>query len=214
MRLIRLLPFILLSSPVTTFAEIGDIHTVKASSAVVRETPDKKGKKVEIISQGSEVMEMDTQGEWMEIYVASTDLSGWMHLSTMKLLGGGTPAPAPAAAPAAKTEVAKPEPQQKNIQISGSSNTIEIKDFKKYLLKYNARTFVLKGYTPFLNAKDSGDGKLLLTVTDAWLNTAKARQKSSLIILNSRWKRANDNSDTQIIAIDESGNEVNRYPQE
>ena len=212
MRLIRFLPFILLSSPVTTFAEIGDIHTVKSSSAVVRETPDKKGIKVETISQGSEVMEMDTQGEWMEIYVASTDLSGWMHVSTMKLLGGG--APAPAATPAAKTKVAKSEPKQKKIQISGSSNTPEIKDFKKYLLKYNARTFVLKGYTPFLTAKDSGDGKLVLTVTNAWLNTAKARQKSSLIILNSRWKRTNNFSDTQIIAVDESGNEVTRYPQE
>jgi hypothetical protein len=203
-----------LSSPVATFAEIGDIHTVKSSSAVVRETPDKKGKKVETISQGSEVMEMDTQGEWMEIYVASTDLSGWMHLSTMQLLGDGTPAPAPASTPTAKTKEDKPEPEQKKIVISGSSNTQEIREFKKYLVKYNARTFVLKGYTPFLNATDSGDGKLVLTVTNAWLNTTKARQRSSLIILNSRWKRTNDYSDTQIIALDESGNEVNRYPQE
>jgi len=36
---------------------------VKSNSAVVRETPDKKGKKVDTIPQGSEVMEMDTQGE-------------------------------------------------------------------------------------------------------------------------------------------------------
>jgi len=133
-----------------------------------------------------------------------------MHLSTMKLLGSD--APEAASAPVAKADEASPKPE-KNLQLSGSSSTPEIKDFKKYLLKYNARTFVLKGYTPFLTATDSGEGKLVLTVTNAWLNTTKSRQKSSLIILNSRWKKASDSSDTQIIAIDESGNEVNRYPQ-
>jgi len=209
MRLIRFLPIALLCNPVATLAEIGDIHTVKSSSAVVWETPDNKGKKVETISQGSEVMEMDTQGEWMEIYVASTDLSGWMHLSAMKLLGSG--APESASTPPPETKKAKAAPEKTKVEIS-SSNTPESKNFKKYLVKYNARTFVLKGYTPFLNASDGGDGKLVVTVTNAWLNTPIARQKSSLIILNSRWKKATDSSDTQIIAIDESGNEVNRYP--
>jgi len=186
------------------------MHTVKVNSAIVRETPEKKGKVVEKLAIGAEIMEMEVQGEWYEIYVASTDLSGWMHISTLGLLGGGGAVAAPAEK-TSKKAAAKPKPQK--IQISSAEASPELKEFQKYLLKYNARTFVLKGYTPVLNAGDDGNGKLSITVTEAWLNKPNARKKSTMIILYTRWKKQNNLGESQVIAVDGEGNEIMRYPQ-
>jgi hypothetical protein len=213
----------LLITPCIATAEVGDIHTVKVDNAVVRDGPGEDKAQVDKLGSGSEIMEMDVQGEWYEIYVASTDLSGWMHVSSLELLGGGSAdivaeeaaavpastgagdsAPKPAAKPAAPTKLA--------IKSSGAKSA-GMKTFEKYLVKYNARTNVLKGYVPFTGAEDAGDGELHLTVTNNWLEKSKARQKSSLITLYSKWKRANPSlANVKVVALDPSGNEVVQYP--
>lgn len=209
----KVLPLALLLTAGNVLAEVGDIHTVKVDNAVVREDANKGSAQVEKLGKGAEIMEMDIKGEWYEIYVASSDLSGWMHVSTLALLGqdsGGSAAPAAASSkPAAKKKVAKaPKLKIK----SGGKKTSGMKEFEKYLLKYNARTYVLKGYTPFTNAQEIDDGNLQVTVTNTWMEKSKARQKSSLITLYTRWKKASKNSDSKIIAVDTSGNEVLNYP--
>ena len=207
---------------IPALAEVGDIHTVKVDNAIVRENPDKASTQLDKLSSGAEVMEMDVQGEWYEIYVASTDVGGWMHVSMLELLGSGAPvvekAPAPAAPVAKAKPVAKPAPSPAPVSTrlsikSSGKKTPEMKKFEKYLVKYNARTSALKGYIPFTNAQDMGDGKLHVTVTNQWLDKSNARQKSSLITLYTRWKKASKASEPKVIAIDASGNEISQYPQ-
>jgi len=208
----------LILSPIPGLAEVGDIHTVKVDSALVREGPDKASTQIDKLSSGAEIMEMDIQGEWYEIYVASTDVGGWMHVSNIALLGGGTPAPAAApevaSAPAAKAKTASAAaPTSAKIVVkSQGSKSASMKEFEKYLLRYNVRTNTIKGYIPFTNAEDMGNGELNLTVTNQWLDKSKARQKSSLITLHTRWKKANNSSDVRIHAVDPSGNKVAQYP--
>ncbi len=54
----------LLLSPMAMLAEIGDIHTVKVDEAFLRESADKSSPQMEKLAIGSEVMEMEIQGEW------------------------------------------------------------------------------------------------------------------------------------------------------
>lgn len=198
----------ILFSPVLVLAEIGDIHTVRLDGAVVYEQADKSSPLVEKLSTGSEVMEMDVKGEWYEIYVASSDLSGWLHVSTLALLGSGSGGSVASAAVAAVTS------GPAKLKVSASDQkTSGMKDFEKYLLKYNARTQALKGYTPFTGAESLEDGVLLVTVSDIWLEKSRARQKSSLITLHIKWKEAVDSGAPKVIAVDSNGNEVANYPQ-
>ena len=213
-------------TPLTAIAEVGDIHTVKTDNAIVRDGPGQDSAQVDKLGNGTEIMEMAVQGDWYEIYVADTDLSGWMHVSTLEILGGAdaetaiqeaitspsesSPKPAPA-------QAAKPVPQPSSatrisVKSDGKKSGL-LKDFEKYLVKYNSRTNVLKGYVPFTGAVDSGSGELQLTVTKNWLEKSKARQKSSLITIYSRWKRANPTiPNVKVTALDQSGNQVVEYP--
>ncbi len=215
MRINKVLPLLLLFGSTPAMAEVGDIHTIKVDNAVVREGANKSSPQVEKLGKGAEIMEMDIQGEWYEIYVASSDLSGWMHVSTLALLGqdgGGT------AAPATETTTTKAAPKKAVAKAprlkvkSGGNKSSGMKEFEKYMLKYNARTYVLKGYTPFTNAEQGENGDLVVTVTSTWMEKSKARQKSSLITLYTRWKKASKNSDSKVIAVDTSGNQVLNYP--
>ena len=220
MKLSRLLFSLVVFTPCIAIAAVGDIHTVKVDNAIVRDGPGKEANEIEKLNNGNEIMEMDVRGEWYEIYVADTDLSGWMHVSTLQLLGGGDAETVAAEATAkdeSKAPAGKPVPQSSastKIAIKSSGPiSAGVKDFEKYLLKYNARTNVLKGYVPFSGATDAGNGELQVTVTKNWLEKSKARQKSSLIAIYSQWKRANPASSTvRIVALDQSGNNVVQYP--
>jgi len=138
----------------------------------------------------------------------------------LALLGGGTPAPAAApevtSAPAAKDEPKAASPaaptSAKIIVKSQGNKSSSLKEFEKYLLRYNVRTSTIKGYIPFTHAEDLGNGDLNLTVTNQWLDKSKARQKSSLITLYTRWKKANNSPDVRVHAVDPSGNQVAQYP--
>lgn len=220
-RQVLALPLILITTP--ALAEVGDIHTVKSDSVIVYEAPDEGSTKVDKLTSGAEVMEMDVQGEWYEIYVASTDVGGWLHVSSLALLGGGSPAPATAPEVASAPAVqAKPKPSvaapasapssPKIVMKTQGSKSSGLKEFEKYLLKYNVRTNAIKGYIPFTHAEDLGNGDLNLTVTNQWLDKSKARQKSSLITLYTRWKKANNSPDVRVHAVDASGNQVAQYP--
>ena len=221
-KLRKLLLSFLVFIPGIAIAAVGDIHTVKVDNAIVREGPGKEANQIDKLNNGNEIMEMDVQGEWYEIYVADTDLSGWMHVSTLELLGGGDAETVAAEAATAaqdepKAAAGKPVPQpaaSTKIAIKSSGPlSAGVKEFEKYLLKYNARTNVLKGYVPFSGAADAGNGELQVTVTKNWLEKSKARQKSSLITIYSKWRRANPASSTvRIVALDQSGNNVVQYP--
>lgn len=203
---------VLIFSAVSALAEVGDIHTVKVNSAIVREAPGKSARQVDKLSAGAEIMEMGIEGKWYEIYVASTDMEGWMHVSTLALLGGGAPAvPVAKAAPAKAAKTPKPPPTKVVFKSSGSKSRA-MKDFEKLLLKYNARTSSLKGYVPFSAAVDKGNGELHLTVTDQWLEKSSARQKSSLITMYTRWKSLTDAANPKVYAVDTSGNPIINYP--
>lgn len=219
MKLNKLLLLLLALSPCITLAETGDIHIVKNNDAVVRDGPGDSAAQVDKLSSGTEIMEMAAQGEWFEIYVADTDLSGWMRKSDLDLRAGGDAAtvaseatevtqdtPAPSASPAAPAQTAKVV-----IKTTGEK-TEALKEFEKYLVRYNARTNVLKGYTPYLGAEDKGNGELYVTVSNKWLEKSKGRQKSSLITLYSRWKRMNNAAAVRVYAQDQSGNPIIQYP--
>ena len=216
-KLSRLLFSLVVFTPCIAIAAVGDIHTVKVDNAIVRDGPGKEANEIEKLNNGNEIMEMDVRGEWYEIYVADTDLSGWMHVSTLQLLGGGDAetVAAEAAATTAKDEpkapAGKPVPQPSastKIAIKSSGPmSAGVKDFEKYLLKYNARTNVLKGYVPFSGATDAGNGELQVTVTKNWLEKSKARQKSSLIAIYSQWKRANP-ARNHLIQYDSEGIDI------
>jgi hypothetical protein len=193
-------------------AEVGDIHSVKVNNAIVREAPDKSAKQVSKLGSGAEIMEMDVQGEWYEVYVASSDLEGWMHVSTLALLGGGAPVvPAATQTKTAKTASASAAPVKLAVK-SSAGKSQGMKEFEKYLLKYNARTNTLKGYIPFSGAEDKGNGELQLTVTNQWLEKSIARQKSSLITLYTRWKKINASGIAKVYAVDPGGNPIISYP--
>ena len=211
-------------TPYLAVAEVGDIHTVKSDNAIVRDGPGQDSPQVDKLPTGTEIMEMAVQGEWYEIYVADTDLSGWMHASTLQILGGADAETAieqaissPSGEAAKPAQVAKVAPQPAattkiSVKSSGPKSS-GVKEFEKYLAKYNARTNELKGYVPFSGAEDSGNGEVQLTVTKNWLEKSKARQKTSLIRIYSRWKRANPSlSKVKVVALDKSGNLVVEYP--
>jgi hypothetical protein len=217
----KILSLVIILSPVSAFAEVGDVHTVKVDSGSVYKEPNKDSAAIEQLSKGTEIMEMDTRGDWHEIYVADTDLGGWMQRSDLQILGGGgaqavaaeatvvetTSQPAPAAKPVGS------DPTSAAITLTTSgSKTPELEEFEKYLLKYNSRSLELKGFVPFAGATDAGNGQLTLTVSNKWLDKSKARQKTSLIRIYSRWKRANGSPEVTVQAVDLSGNPIISYP--
>lgn len=202
----------LLLSPAATLAEVGDIHSVKAETTILHESADKNSPQVEELSRFAEVMEMDVQGEWYEVYVASSDLSGWIHLSMLMLLGDDTDN-GESAAPVTLSRQSMSPTRVVKLRLKDSEKTPAMKDFEKYLLKYNARTNVLKGYTPFTKAEPLENGNLQLVATSAWLKQSKARQKSSLITLYTKWKKAVNSADLRVIAVDSDGNEALNYPE-
>ena len=209
MKINQALLIVLLLNSVPAIAEIGDMHTIKVDKAVVREGPKKSSPQIDTLGAGAEIMEMDVQGEWYEIYVASTDVSGWMHVSTMKLLGSDAETPTSATVAKAKPKKVKVKSASKQ---SASKQSASMKTFQKYLLKYNARTNVLKGYVPFSGAEDVGNGELHLTVTSSWLEKSRARQKSSLITLYTKWKKAGKLTDAKVYAIGPDGDKISNYP--
>jgi len=198
-------------SPFTTLAEVGDTHSVKAETAIVHESADKNSPHVEKLSRFAQVMEMDIQGEWYEVYVASSDLSGWIHSSMLMLLGADT-SNGDLAAPVTLSRSSMSPTRIVKFKLKDSDKTPAMKDFEKYLLKYNARTNVLKGYIPFTKAEPLENGNLQLIVTSAWLKKSKARQRSSLITLYTKWKKAVNNTELRVIAVDSLGNEILHYP--
>jgi len=215
----QIFSLVLILMPIPGLADVGDIHTIKAASAVVRDGPAEDSSKVDSLTKGSEIMEMDIQGEWYEIYVADTDLGGWVHVSDLEILGGGVSsavsteaATATTTDETASTSGAAQPTTDKIILKSATSISAGVRKFETYLTKYNSRTKKLKGYFPFSGAEDKGNGDLHVTVTNKWLNNAQARQKTSLIRLYSKWKRANKSPDVKIIAVDPSGNEIIHYP--
>jgi len=205
--------------PLPVLADVGDIHTIKADSAAVRDGPGDNSPKIDNLPKGSEIMEMDIQGEWYEIYVADTDLGGWVHVSELEILGGGvaqevaTQASARIEeAAAATTGAAQPESAQIILK-SATSISAGVRKFESYLTKYNTRTKALKGFYPFAAAEDVGNGELQVTVTNKWLEKPRARQKTSLIQLYSKWKRANQSPDVTVYAVDPNGNSFAQYPE-
>lgn len=208
MKIIAALPVLLLAGTAIVLAEVGDIHTVGTNTAQVRETPDKNGKPVEKLSQGAEVMEMDVKGEWYEIYVASSDLSGWIHVSTLKLLGAGGDSVATDDSTATKPAAAKPAPRIKITTVGKSTDAI--KAIRKVIIKRNANKVALKGYAPYISAEDIGDGKLQVTVTDSFTKRSKGEMLANLIVIHTSWKKSYDNA--QVIAVDADGNEIYKYP--
>lgn len=213
-----ILPIAILLNPLNALAEVGDVHTVKVDSATVYEEPDRGATAIENLPKGTEIMEMDTRGDWHEIYVADTDLGGWMHRNDMQILGGGQAEVVAAEAAVVEKPSAPARPEGVDptsaviaLQTSGAKSE-KIQKFEKYLLKYNSRTLELKGYVPFSGASDDGQGKLTLTVSNKWLDKPKARQKTSLIRVFSKWKRASGATESTVEAIDRSGNTVISYP--
>ncbi len=145
-----------------------------------------------------------------EVYVASSDLSGWIHASTLALLGADNGSSATLAS-AVTTGPAHRKPAKLKVNTS-SKKTPGIKDFEKYMLKDNARTSILKGYIPFTKAEPLENSDLQVTVSNMWLEKSKARQKSSLITIHTKWKKAVNNVTPKVIAVDSNGNEVLNYP--
>ncbi len=206
----KALVFILLLSPMAVSAEAGDTHTVKADTAILRQAASKNSPQVEKLGRFSQVVEMDIRGEWYEVYVASSDQSGWMHSSTLALPDADNDADS-----APKMTLSRSHMRPKRIvalKVKDSEKTPSMKNFEKYLLKYSARTQTLKGYTPFSEAEPLENGNLQVTATSAWLKLSKAMQKSSLIVLHTKWKKAINNSDSEVIVVDVSENRVLNYP--
>ena len=212
--------FLLLLSPCISLAEVGDVHIVKGDNAVVRDGPGDSAAQVDKLASGTEIMEMAVEGEWFEIYVADTDLTGWMKKADLELQAGGdaaTVASEAASTPAATAETSGPVPAApsaaaKITVTSSGEKTAALNEFEKYLVRYNARTNVLKGYIPYLGAEDRGNGELYVTVSNKWLEKSKGRQKSSIITLYTKWKRMNSNSGVRVYAQDQSGNPIVQYP--
>jgi len=217
----QLIALLLILSPITAFAEVGDVHTINVDIAVVYEGPDKSSAEAGKLPKGTEVMEMDTQGEWFEIYDADSDVGGWMPKSNMEILGGGD-AGSVASEAAAVAEPDKPVASAKPVGADTTSAEISLKSsgakspglqkFEQYLQKYNIRTKEVKGYVPFTSAEDAGNGELKLTVTNRWLDNPRARRTTSLITIYSKWKRANNSPNVRVLAVDPSGNPIANYP--
>ena len=215
----QIFSLVLVLMPVPALADVGDVHKIKTSSAIVREAPANDSKQTESLPKGSEIMEMDIQGEWYEIYVADTDLGGWVHVSDLEILGGGVStavsseaAVGESAEPTSYTTGAAQPASGKIILKSATSISAGVRKFETYLTKYNSRTKSLKGFFPFAAAEDTGNGELRVTVTNKWLEKPKARQKTSLIRLYSKWKHANKSPDVTVYAVDPNGNEFTHYP--
>ena len=209
---IAFISLLLLFLPVTSLAEVGDTHTIKAEVAFVHASADKNSPQVEKLERFAQVMEMDVQGQWYEIYIASSDLSGWMHVSALAI-----PEADSGTSPAPEMTLSRSHMAPKRIvklKIKDSEKTSAMKEFEKYLLKYNARTHTLNGYTPFTKVEPLvEDGNLQVTVTEQWLKQSRAKQKSSLITLYAKWKNAINNIDSKVIAVDSIENEVLSYPE-
>lgn len=212
------LPVAILLSPLNVLAEVGDVHTVKSDSATVYEEPNRGASAIENLPKGTEIMEMDTRGDWHEIYVADTDLGGWMHKNDMQILGGGQAEVVAAEAAvvektSAPASTAGTDPTSAAITLKTSgAKSDKMEKFEKYLLKYNTGTLELKGYVPFSAASEDGQGKLTLTISNKWLDKPKARQKTSLIRIYSKWKRASGAAESSVEAVDLSGNAIISYP--
>lgn len=219
MKIRQIFPVALILLPIHGLADVGDIHTVKVDSSVVRDGPANDATQIERFSKGKELMEMDIQGQWYEIYDADTDVGGWVNVSDLEILGGGVSSAVSSEAATAKVEdtqrsttgAAQPDSPQIILK-SATSISAGVRKFETYLTKYNTRTSSLKGFIPFSAAEDVGNGDLHVTVTNEWLDKPKARQKTSLIRLYSKWKRANDSPDVKVFAVDPSGNKIINYP--
>ena len=211
LKTIKALSLSLLLLPMAAPAETGDAHTVKAESAILYESADENSPQVKELGRFAQVVEMDVQGEWYEVYVADADLSGWMLSSMLMLPDSDDGDSAPTKMTLSRTQMMPKRIVE--IKIADTDKTPSMKEFEKYILKYSARTRVLKGYTPFTKVEPLQNGNLQVTATGAWLDQSKARQKVSLIILHTKWKEAVKNNDAKVVVVDDNENQVLNYPQ-
>ena len=186
-------------------AAVGDTHTIKADNTPLHEESFDTSPILEKLKSGEKAMEIEALGEWYEVYIAQSESVGWVHKSNLSLQNDDSQTAAPN-----QTE----QPQGK-LQFKVQSNkdaSPGLKKINQYLLKYNARTHVLKGYVPFTKAQETQDGNLILTISDDWLQQPISRRRTSLITLYTRWKKIRNQGDTKVIAVDLAGATVLRYP--
>ena len=178
------------------FAEVGDIHTVATGVATVHENPERRSAAVQTLKRGDEVGERAAQGEWYQVQIPSSALSGWVHFSQLARRGG-------------ENKADDTPPSQ--AQVSAGAKSARLETLEARMREYNDRTRALHGYTPYAGAEELDDGGLRVTVTAMWRQQSTAKRKSSLTALHAIWKQVTD-GDARIIAVDSQGREVASHP--
>jgi len=163
----------------------GDVRYVDGAFAVVREEPHGASATVAKIAEGQAVLEIQRQGNWLNVGVLGAGITGWIHLSFLK----------------------EPEDAQRRSQPLIAA----MRRFRPVFDAFNAMK-AKDGERPFASASQRENGLLRVSASSTWWSKPLALRKSDLVSLHQMWKVANEQLPVTVIIEDPEGRRVLRYP--
>jgi hypothetical protein len=156
----------------------GDERYVASEFAVVREEPYGAASVVAKITHGQAVVEIERQGNWLQVGVIGTGITGWVHLSFLT------------------------EPN--DAQRRAHPLIPAMRRFQPVFDAFNDMN-APDGETPFLSASDRGNGVLLVTASLKWWSRPVARKQNDLMSLYQMWQVANEYLPVTVLITDPQG---------
>lgn len=168
----------------SSLAAIGDALTIKGDIVNLRTAPSSDADVAIKLSQGRKVIEIQRQGEWVEIETRRNDIkTGWVHASLL--------------AKASAKPTTKP--------IATKTN----KRFEHFMQGFNDYNEVIQkqnGAINFSKVKDKGDGTLEVIATEAWLDAPRGERERSLNKVFKLWSDVVPvGTSMSVIVLDEQG---------
>ena len=193
----------------------GDALTVSGKGVNVRARPETGAPILRQVNQGEPAIELQRQGEWVQVRLPDRDTTGWIHRSLVTTEGGrpAAAAPAPAAAPAAPSRPApaaaatagagETQPGGPKVAAVGSD---AVARFRKSVTELNDRAVAAAGVDLFIDVAAVGDGAVQVTATDAWNVVPEGGKQSFMNALLGRWfQAAGSGQPVRVEVVDEAG---------
>ena len=203
----------------------GDALTVSGDGVNVRARPELGAPILRQVNHGEPAIELQRQGEWVQVRLPDRDTTGWIYGSLVTTAGGQPVAvpPAPAPAPAAPSQAApataapavpaqpgsgegagQAPPKEAALGNAGTSDAVT--RFRKSVTELNDRAVAAAGVDLFTDVAAVGDGAVQVTTTDAWDVVPEGGKQSFMNALFGRWlEAAGSGQPLRVEVVDEAG---------
>jgi hypothetical protein len=185
----------------------GDHLIVTGNGVNVRVRPEAGAPVLLQVNRDAPALELDHRGDWVEVRLPDRNATGWIHQSLLSAANGASqPAARSAASLPAAPVTGSTSSQPARPELAAADGGEALAHFRDSVTYLNNRAVAAAGVNLFTGVKETGDGAVQVTATDAWKSVPEGGQDSFMRTLFDRWSAAAGSAQAlRVQVVDQAG---------